>query len=221
MKKGLYVSDLSTSYLRLRQLLQAYSLMLLKENEDQQKDDIRFVIIDNPETPAAPLVSRYRSMYPQASILVVSAKKDEGDMLEALENGADDYQVKPCSDREVATRIRVIVKRREELKHHPFRPSAAAIRLEAASRVLQWEGIRIPLTKVECKLLELLLTNQKITSRNEINQHIWDGKIEVSSKAIDVHIFNLRKKLQQATGGRLSIKTITNKGFYLSTNIKQ
>jgi DNA-binding response OmpR family regulator len=217
MTKGLYVSAHPDNYFRLQQELKTYSLQLVKEHAQHKIQDVQFIIIDCATTKSASLVREYRSVYPQAYILVLSAKKDEEDLLEAFSLGADDYQRKPCSDREVATRIRVMLRRKNTFVQN--KPSR--LHVDEGSCSMEWEGIRLHLTKLECKLLDYLLSTNKIISREQIVQTIWEGQLKVNSKVIDVHIYNLRKKLQQATNGQVTIRTVTNKGFTLSRNVKQ
>ncbi len=216
MTKGLYISSHPFDYSRMRQKLRAYSLDLVNEQDQQEDQDVQFIIIDCIAARSAPLVREYRSAYPHAYILVLSAKKDEEDLLEAYALGADDYQRKPCSEREVATRIRVMLRRKTTAL--PIQPNR--LQVDARSRSVEWEGIRLTLTKMECKLLEYLLSTNKIISRQQIVQTIWEGRLNPGSKVIDVHIFNLRKKLQQATNGEVTIRTVTNKGFALTRNMK-
>jgi DNA-binding response OmpR family regulator len=212
MTKGLYVSAHLLGYSRLRQQLLAHSLELIEEQGKQHDLDIRFIIIDSAGGRTAPLVARYRSIYPGAYILVLSGERNEDDLFEAYATGADDYQFKPCSERQVATRIRAMLRRDRE--NRPKKPEKLIV--DSVGRHLEWEGARLPLTNVECKLLHYLQANNKIVSRHQLVKAIWEGRLNPSSKVIDVHIFNLRKKLQQATSGRVTIRTVTNKGFYLS-----
>jgi DNA-binding response OmpR family regulator len=212
MTKGLYVAAHSLGYSRLRQQLLAYSLQLIEEQGRQHDQEFRFIIIDSADGRTVPLVARYRSIYPEAYILVLSGERNEDDLLEAYAKGADDYQFKPCSERQVATRIRAMLRRDRE--NPPKKPDRLIV--DSAGRHLEWEGARLPLTSVECKLLHYLHANNKIVSRHQLVKAIWEGRLSPSSKVIDVHIYNLRKKLQQATSGRVTIRTVTNKGFYLS-----
>ncbi|MFY0542510.1 response regulator transcription factor [Brevibacillus sp. H7] len=217
MTTGLYVSSHPLDYSRLREQLKAYSLDLVKEQALEVCREIQFIIIDSAGTRNAPLVARYRSAYPHAFILVLSVKRDEEDLLEAFASGADDYQLKPCSEREVATRIRVMLRRKITAQE----PDPNRFNADVKSRSMEWKSIRRKLTRLECRLLDSLLSSNKIISREQLVQSIWDGQMKASGKVLDVHIFNLRKKLLKATGGEVTIKTVTNKGFYLCRNHKQ
>lgn len=214
MKRGIYVDGQADTYKRLRKQFKGYSLHLFKESGFVSKKEVLFIIIDSQKSTSAPSVIQYRGAYPHASIFVLTPNRDEQDLINALAYGADDYQVKPCSEREVATRIRVILKRKEEALHHPNR----FVHLDTEARSFEWGGYSLQLTRIECKLLELLVKSQKrITSREQIIQSVWENRIQLSSKVIDVHICNLRKKLWEASAGRFSIKTVTNKGYYITS----
>jgi DNA-binding response OmpR family regulator len=212
MTKGLYVSADKHAYTRLREQLQTHSLCLIEERGKQHEQDVRFIVIDSSGGRTASLVARYRDIYPEAFILVLNAKRDEDDLLEAYAKGVDDYQFKPCSEREVAIRIRAMLRRSRE---NPPKKSEELL-VDPDSCHLEWKGSRLPLTRVECKLLHYLYAHDKIISRQQLAEAVWEGNLSPSSKVIDVHIFNLRKKLQQATCGQVTIRTVTNKGFHLS-----
>ncbi|WP_134686030.1 response regulator transcription factor [Brevibacillus migulae] len=220
MKKGLYVSEQLSGFARLAQFLQTHSIELVEaERGSEEEGHIHFVLLDCWEKAAFPLVHTYRKRFPQAGILVLATQRDETDLLQAFSQGADDYQFKPCSEREVAARIRAILKRKEAPAPH-ISPPAPGNDWDH-NPLLEWEGVRmqLDLTKTESRLLQYLLAHQKtIASRQQIIQAVWGGQIDLSSKVLDVHLYNLRKKLQQATDGRISIKTVTNKGFYLISN---
>lgn len=220
MKKGLYVSEQSTGYHRLAQYLQTHSLQLLEEQPGIEHEPIQFVLLDCLEKTASPLVSQYRRRFPRASILVLATVRDEADLLQAFSLGADDYQVKPCSEREVAARIRVMLKRKELSAANAVQPPAPVLE---NSQLPKFEGTigQLNLTKTEAKLLQFLLVNRKtMKTRQQIIQAVWGSQAELSSKVLDVHLFHLRKKLLEATGGRMTIRTVTNKGFYLTQNMK-
>ncbi|MGE5701728.1 MAG: winged helix-turn-helix domain-containing protein [Clostridia bacterium] len=222
MKRGIYVAGQADTYKRLREHFKGHSLQLIKErpSASAKYQEIMFIVIDSLEATTTPTVLEYRGAYPRASILVLTPVKDEQDLVNALAYGADDYQVKPCSDRELATRIRVILKRREQAS--ASHPANHFVLLDREARSLEWNGDLLHLTKIECRLLELLVASkQRIVGREEIIQEIWENRIQHNSKAIDVHICNLRKKLWEASAGRISIKTVTNKGFYLTTELNR
>ncbi|MGO0059385.1 response regulator transcription factor [Brevibacillus fluminis] len=213
MRRGIYVDGQANTYKRLREQFKVHSLHLLKERGSASRSEVVFIIIDSQGATSAPMVIRYRRAYPHASIVVLTNSRDEQDLVNALAFGADDYQVKPCSERELATRIRVILKRKEAARHVP----GPYIHLDMEARSFEWGGYSLQLTRIESKLLELLVKSQKkITSREQIIHSVWDNRIQATSKVIDVHICNLRKKLGEASNGQLWIKTVTNKGFYLS-----
>ncbi len=215
MKKGLYVSEQPTGFIRLSKYLQTYSLELVEEKVGIDQEFVQFVLLDCLEASASLLVHNYRKKYPRASILVLSMKRDESDILQSLALGADDYQVKPCSDRQVAARLRVMLKRKEAATEQRIQPLGPYWENDS---LLEWEGMRfqLHLTKTESKLLHYLIANSKsITTRQQIIHAVWGGQVELSNKVLDVHLFNLRRKLQEATDGSITIKTVTNKGFYI------
>lgn len=204
MKKGIYVLGSVDYFTNLRNQFAAFCIDLYREKEVPEDADIQFIIIDNVAMSSFPLVATFRKQYPYTAILVLTGVRNEQDMLQSYANGVDDYQVKPCSVREVAARVRAILKRREG--------------------ILEWleNSIQHQLTRMEHSILQLLIKHKNsLLTREQILQALWDCEMSVDSKVIDVHIYNLRKKLGRSTNGTISIKTVTNKGFTIVTNSKR
>ena len=203
MKKGIYVLGSVDYFTNLHNQFAACCIELYRENEVPEDADIQFIIIDNLTMSSFTLVATYRRQYPYTAILVLTRVRNEQDMLQSYANGVDDYQIKPCSTREVVARIRAILKRREG--------------------ILEWleNSIQHQLTRMEHSILQLLIKHKNsLLSREQILQALWDCEMSIDSKVIDVHIYNLRKKLRRSTNGTISIKTVTNKGFTIVTNTK-
>ncbi|NGQ96894.1 response regulator transcription factor [Brevibacillus sp. SYP-B805] len=216
MTKGLYVTEQSSGFTYRYQQLERHELQLLDHTETISREMIRYVILDCKQSPAAPLVKSYRLQYPGACLLVLAMRRDETDMLQAFAMGADDYQVKPCSEREVAARLRVMLKRRE----WAFADSGSMHPRGAAAPV-DWDWLKGQLTKTESRLLHfLLLHSNALATRHQIIQAVWGDELSLSSKALDVHLFHLRRKLHDATNGRITIRSVTNRGVYLVDNGK-
>lgn len=201
MKKGIYVLGSVDYFTNLRNHFATNYFELFREKEVPEHAEIQFIIIDNVAMSSFPLVAAYRKQYPYTAILVLTSIRNEHDMLQSFANGVDDYQVKPCSVREVVARIRVILKRREG--------------------ILEWlEGsMQHQLTRMEHNILQLLIKHKNsLLTREQMIQALWHNEMCVDSKVIDVHIYNLRKKLGNVTNGTISIKTVTNKGFTIVMN---
>lgn len=132
---------------------------------------------------------RTRSNIP---IIVVSAKVDEEDTVNVLAMGADDYMTKPVKMKELTARIYAVIRRVANIK--TIVPNQL-IRLDSASRTATINHSKIMLTPTEFAILSLLMSNPgHVYSRRNIFDMIFVGEY-VSDRTIDVHIRNLRTKI--------------------------
>lgn len=147
-------------------------------------------------------------------IVMLTAKGTEADVVVGLEMGADDYIVKPFSPRELAARVKSILRRAgKEDKEKLTRLGALSINVEKYEVTV--DGERLDLTTTEFKILEVLLEGMgKVFTRDQLlkKKRIWGDEKLVYDRTIDVHIKNLREKLGSA--GNM-IKTIRGIGYKL------
>jgi two-component system response regulator RegX3 len=151
-------------------------------------------------------------------IIMLTARGEETDRIVGLELGADDYIVKPFSAREVAARIRAVLRRsRETAGAAPDRPAAlevGPVRLDAARRSAELDGRELDLTRKEFELLELLLREAGVVvSRERLIDEVWDTNWFGSTKTLDVHVSSLRRKLGDDSADPRFIHTIRGVGF--------
>jgi DNA-binding response OmpR family regulator len=133
---------------------------------------------------------RTRSNIP---IIVVSAKVDEEDTVNVLAMGADDYMTKPVKMKELTARIYAVIRRMSRI--NPVEPNQF-VRLDSASRTVTLNNSKIMLTPTEFAILSLLISNPgHVYSRRNIFELIFVGEY-VSDRTIDVHIRNLRNKIE-------------------------
>ncbi|MEO8592199.1 MAG: response regulator transcription factor [Candidatus Solibacter sp.] len=145
-------------------------------------------------------------------VLMLTARGEDVDRIVGLELGADDYLAKPFNPRELAARIRAILRRLE-----PRAPStagrleAAGITLDPAAREVFAHGKRIDLTTFEFDILEMLMRSAgRVLSRDALMENFYNRKATPFDRSIDMHISHLRKKLE---GGDDLIKTIRGVGY--------
>lgn len=146
-------------------------------------------------------------------VLILTAKLSTEDKVNALDCGADDYLVKPFSFEELLARVRALLRRPEpviavELKLHD-------ITLNTVTRKVYRGGREIPLTLKEYSLLEYFMRHPgQVLNREQILDHLWDFGFDSFSNVVDVHLKNLRKKINDTRGGRL-LETIRGVGYRL------
>ena len=158
---------------------------------------------------------RERSKVP---IIMLTARGEETDRIVGLELGADDYIVKPFSAREVAARIRAVLRRSgETAEAAPERAGAlevGPVTLDTARRSAELHGRELDLTRKEFELLELLLREAgSVVSRERLIDEVWDTNWFGSTKTLDVNVSSLRRKLGDDSADPRFIHTIRGVGF--------
>jgi DNA-binding response OmpR family regulator len=128
-------------------------------------------------------------------IIIVSARGDELDRVLGLELGADDYVVKPFSQRELLARIRAVTRRTADNA-----PSVSEIhgrlQIDERAHTVLLDGVDIQLTAKEFDLLAFLASEPNVVfRRNDILEHVWDTIWYGTTKTLDAHVASLRKKL--------------------------
>lgn len=157
---------------------------------------------------------RMRSSIP---VLMLTARGDDIDRIIGLEVGADDYLPKPFNPRELVARIKAILRRLDERRAGSNSFTAGDITIDTAQREAWVAGKPVSLTTVEFALLEALVRNPgRALTRDYLTDTALGRKQGAFDRSIDVHISNLRKKLD-SHGGTERIKTIRGSGYLLAS----
>ncbi len=150
-------------------------------------------------------------------VLMLTARGDDVDRIIGLEIGADDYLAKPFNPRELAARIKAILRRTKSEpaeQHLPRILAVGDVQLDYGTRVVRREGEVVDLTNVEFELLANLLRSAgQVIKRDELSQTVLGRAPSVFDRSIDMHISNLRKKLGHKYGGLERIKTLRGVGY--------
>ena len=166
-------------------------------------------------------------------IIMVTARVDEIDRLLGLETGADDYVCKPFSPREVVARIKALLRRSEGILSrarstaaaHATAPATAPdttspLLADDATQTIRWANQPLPLTPVEFRLLRLLMSRPShVFSRARLLDHLHNDLRDVSDRAIDSHIKNLRRKLDVAGAVGHSVASVYGVGYRFEVEI--
>ena len=151
-------------------------------------------------------------------ILMLTARDAEVDRVLGLELGADDYVTKPFSVAELVSRVRAIVRRRE-LDRSPARGAvvrAGSLELDLVRHRIRVDGREVELTPSELSILSLLATEpDRVFSRREIMQHLWSSTYVGAERACDIHISNLRRKIERDPSQPERLVTVRSVGYKL------
>jgi DNA-binding response OmpR family regulator len=129
-------------------------------------------------------------------IIIVSARGDELDRVLGLELGADDYVVKPFSQRELLARIRAVTRRNIDTPQPTSIREGARLQIDERAHTVLLDGSEIALTAKEFDLLAFLYAEPGVVfRRNDILEHVWDTNWYGTTKTLDAHIASIRKKL--------------------------
>ncbi len=150
-------------------------------------------------------------------IVMLTARVDETDRLEGLDLGADDYVTKPFSPRELAARVRAVLRRtkREAQTNGPVRVSHGEVELDLKSRQVTIAAAPISLTPTEFSLLEMFIREpERVFSRDQIIDRVFGYDFDGFDRTVDAHVSNLRRKVHKASPeGRKYVHTVYGVGY--------
>ncbi len=146
-------------------------------------------------------------------IIMLTARGDVMDRVVGLELGADDYVPKPFEPRELVARLQTVLRRRAVSAPASARLTFEGLVIDPATRSVQRAGEAVELTSTEFDLLHLLARDAgKVFSRDDILNHLRGHEAELYTRAVDIVVSRLRKKLEPLD----CIKTLRNAGYSLA-----
>ncbi|MCX3063703.1 response regulator transcription factor [Streptomyces beihaiensis] len=176
--------------------------------------DVVLLDLGLPDIDGVEVCRRLRARS-DAAIIAVTARGEEADRVVALDEGADDYLVKPFGLAELLARIRAVLRRRRPAEPEVFRHGPLA--LDLRTRQVSVDGHVVALTPKEFGVLECLAADPgRVVSRQQILDRAWDAHWYGPTKVVDVHVAALRRKL--AVPGL--IETVYGHGFRLGTVVE-
>ncbi len=164
-----------------------------------------------PQLAGIELVKQLRQQKSAAIIIMLTAKDEETDILEAFEAGVDDYLTKPFSPRELLARIKAHTKRYQHKDKNVL--IFEDIEMHRDQRKIIIANQEQACTKKEFDLLEYFLNNHNIVlTRDDILNQLWNFDYDGDTRIVDVHVFKLRHKLELS---RCTIASIRGVGYVL------
>jgi DNA-binding response OmpR family regulator len=178
-----------------------------------EKPDLILLDIMMPEMSGYDFIKAYRKES-ATPIILLTAKLDETDKVLGLELGADDYVTKPFGMKELVARINAVLRRVERPAAEPEILSIGGIHLDVESRAVKTFGRPVSLTPSEFDLLHVLMSAPgKVFSRSELLLKLQGTTFEGVERTIDVHIRNLRTKIEPNPSEPIYIETVFGVGY--------
>ena len=141
-------------------------------------------------------------------ILMLTARGEDTDRILGLEMGADDYLPKPCNPRELAARLRAILRRFQGVSGDkaPSELVVGQTRINPADRSASFAGVDLQLTSAEFNVLQTLLSAAgKVVDKETLSQQALGRPLSAYDRSIDVHVSKIRKKLAEHGGDKLIV----------------
>jgi two-component system response regulator RegX3 len=186
--------------------------------EEARTQDYDLMILDLmlPKLSGTEILRRLRPASP-LPVIVLTAKTAETDRVLGLEIGADDYVTKPFSMAELVGRVRALLRRRELDRVGGAGPiRVGSLELDPYRHQVLVDGEPRHLTQSEFKLLALLASQpERAFSRRELMQHLWDSRYVGDQRACDIHVSNLRRKVERNHARPERIVTVRGVGYKL------
>lgn len=178
-----------------------------------EDNDYDLIILDLnlPKLNGDQICSLLRASGITIPILILTVESDIDDKVRLLNSGADDYMTKPFSLKELIARVKSLLRRPKLVRQEVIVIDDLVI--DSQKQLVIRAGREIDLTYKEFELLEFLAANRGyVLSRGKIIEHVWDMNADLFSNSIEVHVFNLRRKIDRKGLKRL-IHTIPNRGY--------
>ncbi|GAA0356623.1 response regulator transcription factor [Bowmanella denitrificans] len=221
----LIVEDDARLLTQLDQLMQqnGYSVDLADDGQKalflfrEYPYDLAIVDIGLPVLDGLDLIRQVRKDHVTSPILILTARDRWQEKVEGLEAGADDYLTKPFHNEELLARAKALIRRAAGQPNPAI--ERGPIRLDTLSEEVFVNNAYVELTAYEYKVLEYLLMNpNKIVSKTELTEHIYDQDFDLDSNVIEVFIGRLRKKIDP-DGSIKPIDTLRGRGYRISRQL--
>jgi DNA-binding response OmpR family regulator len=149
-------------------------------------------------------------------VILLTARGEEADRIVGLELGADDYVTKPFSPRELAVRVRAVLRRSNGGTARPQRLSFGDVVIDGSSRQVSKAGELVTLTAKEFDLISFLAAHpRQVFSRDQLMDRVWDYSAAVDTGTVTVHIRRLREKIENDPAQPEHLQTVWGVGYRL------
>jgi len=150
-------------------------------------------------------------------VILLTARGEEADRIVGLELGADDYVTKPFSPRELAARVRTVLRRTEPRENAAERLAFGDVEVDAATRDVRKGGVPVQLTAREFDLLWFLARHpRRVFSRDQLMRRVWGYEAAVDTGTVTVHVRRLREKVESDPSQPRHLQTVWGVGYRLA-----
>ncbi len=180
---------------------------------ESQKPDLVVLDVMLPGTDGLELCRWIRSRS-ELPVILLTARGEEADRIVGLELGADDYVTKPFSPRELAARVRTVLRRSTPVVEASERLVFEGLELDAETRDVRKEGEELKLTAKEFDLLWFLASNpRKVFSRDQLMSRVWGYEAALDTGTVTVHVRRLREKIEDRPSHPRFLQTVWGVGY--------
>lgn len=184
------------------------------------RNDYDLIISDviMPKLSGLDFCQEIKKQKPYLPIIMLTALGTTDDKVEGFDSGADDYMVKPFEIRELIARIGALCKRSYNKDNQSYLLEYDDLKMNLHTKIVSRANKEIHLTPKEFRLMQFMIENsERVLSRNEIAEKVWDTHFDTGTNFIDVYINYLRNKVDKGFENKL-IHTKTGQGFILKKN---
>ncbi|WP_421134187.1 response regulator transcription factor [Alteromonas sp. A079] len=179
--------------------------------------DLAIIDIGLPKLDGFEVIRKARAENISTPVLILTARDRWQEKVEGLDSGADDYLTKPFHNEELLARAKALIRRASGQANPVIQ--MGPISLDTVSEEIQLNSLSLELTAYEYKVMEYLMLNpQKVISKTELTEHIYDQDFDLDSNVIEVFIGRLRKKLDP-DGVIKPIETLRGRGYRINRNL--
>lgn len=179
--------------------------------------DLMVLDLNLPKKDGLDVLREIRQKDADIKILILSARSAVDDRIIGLDEGANDYLVKPFDFGELEARIRNLLRR--EFSQVPTTVTLGRLSLDTKTKQVSYDGTAMNLTRKEYGILEyLMLHKNQVVSAEEVTEHVWNNEFDPFSNTFRYHIHSLKKKLHTASGLDC-IKTVRGQGYVMEDAI--
>lgn len=178
--------------------------------------DLMILDLNLPKKDGIDVLKEIREKDQDIKILILSARVKVSERILGLDEGANDYLIKPFDFGELEARVRNLLRR--SFQQHPTQLALGDLMMDTSTKKVFWQGDGIELTKKEFSILEYLLAHKNVVvSAETLVEHIWESEFDPFSNVLRYHLHTLKKKLQ-AQGAEDMIQTVRGYGYIMKEN---